>query len=89
MQLFMVVPMTPMAVMADIGGRRYHRFIPLNLLLSLAAPHLHGVLVFVTDNKFITGVVVYGDNCSPVSTTPVMNLSPVSTKPANTKNPRQ
>ena len=49
-----------------IGGRRYRRFIPFNFLLSLAAPHLHGVLVLVTGNKFIagdndTGVVVTGD----------------------------
>jgi hypothetical protein len=61
MQLFMVVPMTPSAAMADFGGRRYRRFIPFNFLLSLAAPHLHGVLVLVTGNKFITGVVVTGD----------------------------
>jgi hypothetical protein len=44
------------------SGRRYCRFIPFNFLLSLAAPHLHGVLVLVTDNKFIAGVVVTGDN---------------------------
>jgi hypothetical protein len=50
-----------------IGGRRYRRFIPFNFLLSLAAPHLHGFLVLVTGNTFITGVVVTGDNCSPVS----------------------
>ena len=46
-----------------IGGRGrlrqrgYRRFIPFNFLLSLAAPHLHGVLVLVTGNKFIAGVV--------------------------------
>jgi hypothetical protein len=45
----------------DFGGRRYRRFIPFNFLLSLAAPHLHGVLVLVTGNKFIAGVVVTGD----------------------------
>jgi hypothetical protein len=28
---------------------------------TLAAPHLHGVLVLVTGNKFIAGVVVTGD----------------------------
>jgi hypothetical protein len=61
MQLFMAVPMTPSAAVADFGGRRYRRFIPLNFLLSLAAPQLHGVLVLVTDNKFIAGVVVTGD----------------------------
>ena len=44
-----------------ISGRRYCRFIPFNFLLSLAAPHLHGVLVLVTGNKFIAGVVVTGD----------------------------
>ena len=27
---------------------------------TLAAPHLHGVLVLVTGNKFIAGVVVTG-----------------------------
>jgi hypothetical protein len=32
-----------------------------NFLLSLAAPHLHGVLVLVTGNKFFAGVVVTGD----------------------------
>jgi len=36
---------------------RYHRYVPFNFLLSLAAPHLHGVLVLVTGNKFIAGVV--------------------------------
>jgi hypothetical protein len=28
---------------------------------TLAAPHLHSVLVLVTGNKFIAGVVVTGD----------------------------
>jgi hypothetical protein len=50
--------MTPSAAVAEFGGRRYHRFIPFNFFLSLAAPHLHGVLVLVTGNKFIAGVVV-------------------------------
>ena len=59
MQLFMAVPMTPSA--ADFGSRRYRRFIPFNFLLSLAARLLHGVLVLVTGNKFIAGVVVTGD----------------------------
>jgi hypothetical protein len=53
----------------------------------LAAPHLHGVLVLVTDNKFIAGVVVTGTNCSQVTTTPVINLSAVSTTPGITENP--
>ncbi len=70
MQIFIAVPMTPLAVVADFGGRRYRQFIPFNLLLSLAAPHLHCVLVLVTGNKFIAGVVVTGDNCSPVSLSP-------------------
>jgi hypothetical protein len=87
MQLFMMVPMTPSAAVSDFGGRRYHRFVPFNFLLSLAAPHLHGILVLVTGNKFIAGVVVTGDNCSPVSLTLVRNLSPVSTTPAITENP--
>jgi hypothetical protein len=51
----------PSAAVADFGGRRYCRFIHFNFLLSLAAPQLHGVLVLVTDNKFISGVVVTGD----------------------------
>ena len=57
----MAVPMTPSAAVADFGGRRYRRFIPFNFLLSLAAPRLHGVLVLVTGNKFIAGVVVTVD----------------------------
>ncbi len=50
-----------------IGGRgRLQRpeispIYPLQLSLSLAAPHLHGVLVLVTGNKFIAGVIVTGD----------------------------
>jgi hypothetical protein len=45
-----------------IGGRRYRLFIPFNFLLSLAAPHLHGVLVLVTGDKFITGINNTGDH---------------------------
>jgi hypothetical protein len=45
-------------------------------LLSLAAPHLHGVLVLVT-----------GDNFSLVSLTLVITLLLVSTAPAITENP--
>jgi hypothetical protein len=71
------------AAVADFGGRRYRRFIPFNFLLSLAAPHLHSVLVLVTGDKFITGVVVTADNWSPVS---MINLSPVSTTPAIPEN---
>ena len=78
MQLFMAVPMTSSAAVADFGGRRYRRFIPFNFL------PLHGVLVLVTGDKFIAGVVVTADNWSPVST---INLSPVSTTPAITENP--
>jgi hypothetical protein len=51
---------------------------PLHFLLSLAAPHLHGVLVLVIGNKFIAVVVVTGNNCSPVSLSPVINLSSLS-----------
>jgi hypothetical protein len=87
MQLFMAVPMTPSVAVSDFGGQSYHQFVPFNFLLSLAAPHLHGNLVLVTGNKFIANVVVTGDNCSPVSLTPVRNLLPVSTTPAITKNP--
>ncbi len=82
MQLFMAIPMTPLAAVADFGGRRYRRFMPFNFLLSLATPHLHGVLVLVTGNKFIAGVVVTGDNCSLVSLSPATKLSPVSLSPA-------
>jgi hypothetical protein len=99
LQPFMAVPMTPSAAVADFSGRRYHRFIPFNFLLSLAAPHLHGVVVLVTGNKFIAGVIVTGDNCSlvsspviklsPVSLSPAKNCSPVSTTPAITENPWQ
>jgi hypothetical protein len=35
--------------------------------------------VIDTGDKFIAGFVVTSDNCSAVSTTPVINLSPVST----------
>jgi hypothetical protein len=49
----------------------------------LAAPHLLGVLVLVTGNKFITGVIVTSDNCSSVLLSPAINLSAVSTTPAN------
>ncbi len=66
--------MTPSAAVADFGGRRYRRFIPFNFLLALAAPHLHGVIVLVTGNKFIAGVVVTGDNCSPMSLSPATKL---------------
>ncbi len=71
-----------------IGGRgRLRRpeispIYPFNFLLSLAAPHLHGVLVLVTGNKFIPGVVVTGDNSSPVPLSPATKLSPVSLSPA-------
>ncbi len=74
----MAVPMTPSAAVADFGGWRYRQFIPFNFLLSLAAPHLHGVLVLVTVKKFIAGVVVAGANCSLVSLSPAIKLSPVS-----------
>ncbi len=38
-----------------------------DILISLSGPHFYGVLVLVTGNKFIAGVVVTGDNCSPGS----------------------
>jgi uncharacterized membrane protein YciS (DUF1049 family) len=78
MQLFMAVPMTPPASVSEFGGRRNHRFVPFKFLLSLAAYHLHGVFVLVTGNKFIAGVIVTGDNCSPVLLSLAINLSPVS-----------
>jgi hypothetical protein len=61
MQLFMAVPMTPSAAVADFVSRRHRRFIPFNFFLSLAAPHLLGILVLVASNKFIAGVVVTGE----------------------------
>jgi hypothetical protein len=61
MQLFMAVPMTPSAAVANFGGRRYRRFIPFNYLLPLEAPHLHSALVLVT-----------GNNLLPVSLSPVI-----------------
>ncbi len=90
--------MTPWAAVADFGGRRYCRFIPFNFLLSLAAPHLHDVLVLVTGNKFIASVVVTGDKVIAgvvVTGNKVIagvvvtgdNCSPVSTTPAITENP--
>jgi hypothetical protein len=79
MQLFMAVPTTSSAA-GDIAVLSLYP----NFLLSLAAPHLHGVLVLVSGDKFIAGVVVTADNWSPVST---INLSPVSTTPAITENP--
>jgi hypothetical protein len=60
MQLFIAVQISPSAAVADFGGRRYRRFIPFNFLLSLAAPHLHVVLVLVIGDKVIAGVVVTG-----------------------------
>jgi hypothetical protein len=75
MQLFMAVPMKPSAVVSNFGGQRYRRFVPFNFLLSLAAPHLHGVLFHVTSNKFIAGVDVTSDNCLLVSLSPAINLS--------------
>jgi hypothetical protein len=50
MHLFMAVSMTPAA--GDIADLYPS---------TLAAPHLHGVLVLVTGDKFIAGVVVTGD----------------------------
>jgi hypothetical protein len=54
----MAVPMTLLEALYDFDGRRYRRFVPFNFLLSLEAPHPHGVLVLVTSGKFVAGVVV-------------------------------
>jgi hypothetical protein len=51
-----------------IVGQRYHRFFPFNFLLSLAAPHLHGVLVLVTGN-----VVFTGDKLVPITPSAAMS----------------
>jgi hypothetical protein len=48
----------PMAAVSDLSREIFHRFVPFNFLLFLATPHLHGVLVLVTGNKFIASVVV-------------------------------
>jgi hypothetical protein len=78
----MAVSMTPSAALSDFGGRRYHLFVAFNFLLSLATPHLHGVLVLVTGYKFIVGVIVTGNNCSLVLLSPAINLSLVLLSPA-------
>jgi hypothetical protein len=54
MQLFMAVLMTPSEAVSDFGGRRYHRFVNFNFLLSLFTG------VVVTGNKFIAGVIDTG-----------------------------
>jgi hypothetical protein len=78
MQLFMAVPSAaPSAAVSDFGGLRYHQFVPFNVHLSLAAPHLHGALFLVTGNEFITIIIVTDDNCSPGSLSPAIDLSPV------------
>jgi hypothetical protein len=71
----MAVPITPSAALSDFDGRKYHQFVPFNLFL--AAPHLHGVLAHVTDKKFITGVVVTGDNYSLGSLSPAIIIADV------------
>jgi hypothetical protein len=81
MQLFMEVPMTPTAAVSNIDGWRYRRFVLFNFFLSLAAPHLDVILVLVTGNKFIVGVVVTGDDISPVSLIQALNLLPVLLTP--------
>jgi hypothetical protein len=55
------------AAVADFGGRRYRRFIPFNFLLSLAAPHLHGVTG--VNDKFIPGINDTGDHWKSVTRT--------------------
>jgi len=45
--------------------------------------------VIDTGDKFIANFVVTSDNCSAMSTTPVINLSPVSTIPPITGFPWQ
>jgi hypothetical protein len=71
MQLFMAVPMTPSAAMANFGGGRYRRFIPFKFLLSLAAPHLHSVLVIVTGHTNLLlvslspPIIVHSCRCHP------------------------
>jgi hypothetical protein len=55
MQLFMAVPVTPLAAVSDFGGQRYHRFVPIcrkNRPLSS--------IKFIADEKCISGVVDAG-----------------------------
>jgi hypothetical protein len=73
-QLFMAVPMTPSAAMSKFGGWKYHRFVGGDN---------------DTGEKFIIRLVVTGDHFSAVSTTPVINLSSVSTTPPIKENPWQ
>jgi hypothetical protein len=58
MQLFMAVPMTPLAAVSDIDGRRYRRFSP----ILGSSPTSMASHVLVTGNKFIADVVVTGDH---------------------------
>jgi hypothetical protein len=57
MQLFMAVPMAPLAACPTWAARDIANF-----LLSLAAPHLHAVLVLVTGSKFIASINDTGDH---------------------------
>jgi hypothetical protein len=48
----------------------------------LAAPHFHGILILVTYNKFIAGVIVTSDNCLSVFLSLAINLLSVTLSPA-------
>jgi hypothetical protein len=71
---FKAIPMTPLAAVSDVNGQRYRQFVPFNFLLSLAAPHLHGVLVLVAGNKFVAGLFFTSDNCSSAPLSPEKNF---------------
>jgi hypothetical protein len=59
MQLFMAVPMTPSAALADFGGRRNRRFIP---FVDTAEKFIAGVVA--TAEQVIAGVVDTADKHS-------------------------
>jgi hypothetical protein len=93
MRLFTAVPMTPSAAVSDFGGRRYRRFVPLNFLLFLAAPHLNRVLVYVAysfADKIDSGDVDTSEQIAGIIVTSVNdtgdNCSSVSLSPAISEN---
>jgi hypothetical protein len=76
MQLFMAVPMTPSAAVSDLGGRKYHRFVPICIKnRSLSS------IKFIAGKKFIGGVFTAVKYLSAVSLTPVNSSSAVSLTP--------
>jgi hypothetical protein len=56
------------------AGRRYHRFVPFNFLLSLAAPHLHGVLAINLSPVSLSPAIPVLREFSKIETAPMKNL---------------